>query len=195
MTDSLATRSSLIARVRNTDDQDAWSEFTRLYEPLIRRVLRKSGLSRDDTDDVTQDVLHTVARTVGGLQIRAGGGFRKWLFTVTKSRVADHFRKTRPRDRGTGDTAVKEQLADVPAPLVEAEWDREYEREVLQWAAERVTGEFRANTWQAFHLTAIEGVAGPEAARQLGLSLGAVHIARSRVLARLREVTRELLAE
>jgi RNA polymerase sigma-70 factor (ECF subfamily) len=110
-------------------------------------------------------------------------------------RMTDFYKSASRRDRGAGDTAALERLAEVPAPPDEADWDREYERRVLAWAADRVRGEFQDTTWRAFWRTAVDGVPGPEAAKELGLSLGAVHVARSRVLARLKAVVRDHLGE
>lgn len=195
MDDSQVTRPSLIARVRNHADAEAWAEFTALYLPLIRRVARRAGLQQADADDLAQDVLRAVAATIPGLTLRPGGGFRRWLYAVTRNRLTDFLRSAGHRRRGSGDTAVAEQLAEVPAPLAEPDWDREYERQVLGWAAERVKGEFRETTWRAFWSTAIDGRPGPAVAAELGMSLGAVHIARSRVLARLKAVAHEYLGE
>ncbi len=188
------TRPSLIARVRDPRDETAWAEFAALYAPLIRRAARRAGLQEADADDLTQDVLRSVAGAVGGLDVRPGA-FRRWLYTVVRNRVTDFYKSARRRDRGAGDTAALERLAEVPAPLDEADWDREYERQVLAWAADRVRGEFQPSTWRAFWLTAVDGRPGPDAAKELGLSLGAVHVARSRVLARLRAVVRDHLGE
>ncbi|HVK18727.1 MAG TPA: sigma-70 family RNA polymerase sigma factor [Fimbriiglobus sp.] len=188
------TRPSLIARVRDPQDGTAWTEFAALYAPLIQRAARRAGLQEADADDLTQDVLRSVAGSVGGLELRPGA-FRRWLYTVVRNRVTDFYKSAQRRDRGAGDTAALERLAEVPAPLDEADWDREYERRMLAWAADRVRGEFQPSTWRAFWLTAVDGRPGPEAARELGLSLGAVHVARSRVLARLKAVVREHLGE
>ena len=195
MDDSQATRPSLIARVRDHQDAEAWSEFASLYQPLIRRVARRAGLQDADADDLAQDVLRTVVAAMPELIIRPGGGFRRWLFTVTRNRLSDHFRSSKLRDRGAGDTAANERLAEIPAPVEEPEWAREYERQIFEWSAERVKGKFRDSTWLAFWQTAIDGRPGPEVARELQMSLGAVYIARSRVLARLKAVAQEMLGD
>jgi len=196
MDTSDSTRQSLIDRVRDPGDAAAWAEFAGLYAPLVHRAARRAGLQEADADDLTQDVLRSVAGAIGGLELRPGaGGFRRWLYTVTRNRLADFYKSARRRDRGAGDTAALEQLAEVPAPADEADWDQEYERRVLGWAADRVRGEFRDTTWRAFWLTAVDGRPGPEVARELGLSLGAVHVARSRVLCRLKAVVRDYLGE
>ena len=195
MDDSQATRLSLIARVRDRSNAAAWAEFVSLYEPLILRVARRAGLQPADAEDVAQDVMRNVAMALPDLTIRPDGGFRRWLFTATRNRLTDHFRSAKLRDRGAGDTGVLARLAEIPANVEEPDWDREYERQILNWAAERVRKEFRDATWQAFSRTAIDGRSGSEVATELGMSPGAVHVARSRVLARLKDVVRDHLGE
>jgi len=195
MHESQATRLSLIARVRNRSDTAAWVEFASLYQPLILRVARRAGLQEADAEDIAQDVMRIVANAIPDLTIRPDGGFRRWLFTTTRNRLTDFFRSAKQRDRGTGDTEVRERLAEVPAVVEEPDWDREYERNLLNWAAGSIRKEFREATWQAFSRTAIDGRSGHEVATELGMSPGAVHVARSRVLARLKAVIRDHLGE
>lgn len=195
MDESQATRMSLIARARDRADAAAWAEFASLYQPLILRVARHAGLQEADAEDIAQDVMRNVAVALPGLAIRPDGGFRRWLFTTTRNRITDHFRSAKHRDRGAGDSVALARLAEIPASIEEPDWDREYERQVFGWAAERVRKEFREATWQAFSRTAIDGLSGPEVARELGTSAGAVHVARCRVLARLKEVVQEHIGD
>jgi len=195
MDESQATRLSLIARVRDRADSAAWAEFASLYQPLILRVARRAGLQEADAEDIAQDVMRNVAIALPDLRIRPDGGFRRWLFTATRNRLTDHFRSAKQRDRGAGDSVSLARLAEIPAAVEEPDWDREYERQVLNWAAERVRKEFRDATWQAFTRTAIEGRSGPDVALELGISPGAVHVARCRVLARLKAVVQEHLGD
>jgi RNA polymerase sigma-70 factor (ECF subfamily) len=90
--------------------------------------------------------------------------------------------------QGTGRTTVRRLLEGHPAPEELVNWDREYDRRLFDWAVEQVRGEFKESTWQAFWRTAVAGDSGQETASALGLSVGAVYIAKSRVVARLREV-------
>jgi RNA polymerase sigma factor (sigma-70 family) len=191
-----STRLSLIARIRAPNDTAAWSEFVAVYSPLVYRFARRHGLQDADAADISQDVLRAVVGAVGGLEHQPGrGAFRRWLFTVARNRLIDFYKSARHRDRGTGSSDTLDLLLEVPAPHEEPDWDREYERQVFGWAADRVRPEFQQNTWRAFWLTAVEGRSGPEAVAILGMSLGAVHVARSRVLARIRSVVRELVGD
>jgi RNA polymerase sigma-70 factor (ECF subfamily) len=190
------TRASLLVRLRDSADADAWRTFVDLYAPLVYALGRKNGLQDADAADLTQDVFGSVAAAVRSLQYDPRrGSFRGWFYTVARNRLLDFQRRHRLA-RGSGDSAVQAVLEAQPAPPApDPDWDRDYERRVFAWAAERVQAEVHASTWRAFWLTAVEGRTGPEAARELGLSLGAVQVARSRVLARLKETVRPLLEE
>jgi RNA polymerase sigma-70 factor (ECF subfamily) len=189
------TRLSLLVRIQDGGDGEAWRLFVDLYGPLVYGLGRKHGLQDADAADLTQEVLQSVASAVRSLVYDPRrGSFRGWLYTVARNRLVDFQRRSR-LVQGSGDSEVQQWLEEQPAPASEDDWDRDYERRVFAWAAERVRVDFRPSTWQAFWLTAVEGLTGEEAARQLGISLGAVHVARSRVLARLKETVRPLLEE
>lgn len=189
------TRPSLLVRIRNGADDEAWRLFVDLYGPLVYAFGRRNGLQDADAADLTQDVFQAVAAAVRALDYDPRrGSFRGWLHTVARNRLLDWQRKR--HTRGSGDTAVQALLDGQPAPPeADPDWDREYERRVFAWAAERVKGDFREPTWRAFWLTAVEGRSSDETARALNMSLGAVHVARSRVLARLKETVRPLLED
>ena len=71
-------------------------------------------------------------------------------------------------------------------------FDVEYKRQTFRWAAERIRGQFEDKTWRAFWLSSVEGEPIKQTAQALGLSTGAVYVARSRVMARLRETVEGL---
>ena len=194
MADSLVTRPSLLLRIRDAHDQEAWRQFVRLYAPLVYRFARKRGLQDADAADLSQDVLGQVARSAGRFDYDPERGtFRSWLFQVVRNRLSVWLRGQRPQHQGSGDTGVQDALEQQPALDEEiASWDREYEQRLFACAAQQVQGEFAASTWQAFWQTAIEGKSPKEVAEALRLSVGAVYIAKSRVVARLTQQIQEL---
>ena len=187
MIDSLSTRPSLLLRIRDSQDTLAWSEFVQLYAPMIYAFSRKRGLQDADAADITQEVLRCVSRSAGRFEYAASrGGFRRWLFTITRNEVTDYLTGARRAPGTNTETQAIEQLA-APNPEDDAaDWDNEYEQRVLRWAAERVRRTVKESTWTAFWQTAVEGRDATEVARGLGISTGAVYIAKSRVIARLR---------
>jgi RNA polymerase sigma factor (sigma-70 family) len=190
MGDSSGTRSSLLVRIRDPRDGRSWSQFVAVYAPLIHGYLCKHGLQDADAADLTQEVLAIVARTIQGLEYnRQRGSFRGWLFTVVRNKLRDLLRRRRPHDQGTGDTGVQALLNEQPAPEEDeaALWEQEYERHLFACAAEQVRAKVQDSTWQAFWQTAVEGKDGKEVAAGLKMTPSAVYLAKSRVMAKLRE--------
>lgn len=191
------TRVSLLARLRDPRDGQAWGQFVDLYAPLVFGWLRGRGLQDADAADLTQEVLRAVASSLPAAGYDpAKGAFRGWLYAVTRNKLNTFLARQQRSVRGSGDSEVQQLLEGVEAPDdSEERWQREYESRLIAWAGERVRGEFAEKTWRAFWLTAIEGRSGEEVAKEVGLSVGAVYVARCRVLARLRVVVREALDE
>jgi len=188
------TRASLLLRLRDPRDAAAWKEFVELYLPLVYGYARKQGLQDADAADLAQEVLGAVAVAVGRLEYDpARGSFRNWLFTVVRHKLTDWQRGQGNRIQGSGDTATQQALEQCPVPQPEAaEWEEEWKRRVFRWACEQVRREITENTWQAFWRTAFEGQPGKQVAADLGLTVGAVYHARSRVLVRLKDLVQSV---
>ena len=189
-----ATRPSLLLRIRNSDDRQAWSQFVEVYAPVVYRFARRRGLQDADAADVTQNVLRAVAGAAPRLDYdRTRGSFRGWLYTVSRNKLNSFLASERRQARGGGDPSVQRLLENQPAPAEDVDlWQQEYERGLFAWAADVVRGTFQEPTWKAFWETAVEGRSAREVAVETGMSPGAVYIAKSRVLARLRERIAEL---
>jgi RNA polymerase sigma-70 factor (ECF subfamily) len=192
-----ATRPSLLVRIRDARDREAWGQFVEIYAPLVYDMARRRGLQDADAADLTQDVLRSVSSAIGRLDYDpAKGTFRSWLFTVTRNALCTFFEAQRRVPRGSGDRTMQTWLEGQPGPDEEsAVWDREYQQRLLAIAADEVRPSFEECTWQAFWHTAVLGNPGKDVAASLGLSVGAVYIAKSRVLARIKERVRDLLEE
>jgi RNA polymerase sigma-70 factor (ECF subfamily) len=174
----------LLVRIRDAGDREAWRQFVEVYAPLVYKFARRRGLQDADAADLTQDVLHAVAGASKRLVYDPQRGtFRAWLYTVARNKLRN-FILARQRRREDADP---ELLNEQPAREEVEQWEREYEQRLFDWAAEQVRGCFHESTWQAFWMTAVEDRGAAEAAARLGISVGAVYIAKSRVLARLRE--------
>jgi RNA polymerase sigma-70 factor (ECF subfamily) len=164
----------------------------------VHEFARKRGLQEADTADLTQEVLRQVASSVGRLEYDPQRGhFRSWLFKVAQNKLHDFAASRRRHGQGTGDSSVQQLLENQPArPEDEAAWwDEEYRRRLFAWAAEQVRGGFTESTWQAFWRTAVDGQNPRDVAKALGLSVGAIYIAKSRVQARLKEHIEQLSGE
>jgi RNA polymerase sigma factor (sigma-70 family) len=186
--DSPETRLSLLVQIRDGKNQHAWQEFVKLYGPVVYGFARKRGLQDADAADLMQDVLRSVSAAIGRLDYdRSQGTFRGWLFTITRNKVFNFLSARRIRPQGSGDTTTNRLLDSHPDTSDGADtWEIEYQRRVASLAMDRVKAEFQANTWEAFRLTAIDGIPAADVAKQVGMSPGAVYVAKSRVLARLK---------
>jgi RNA polymerase sigma-70 factor (ECF subfamily) len=186
------TRASLLLRLRDPRDAAAWAEFVDRYTPVIYGYLRKQGLQDADAADLAQEVLAAVAGAVGRLEYDpARGAFRNWLFTVVRRKLANWRRGRRTRPEAGNDTSTQQLLKEHPAPDGGAAvWEAEWQRQLFGWACDQVRREVTDATWQAFWRTAVDGQPGKRVAADLGLTLTAVYHARSRVLARLKELVR-----
>ncbi len=192
MNDSPATQPSLLVRLRDAADERAWSQFVDIYAPLIYEFARRRGLQDADAADLTQEVLATVAQSIRKFDYDPRrGSFRGWLFTI----VANKFRTFRDRlyrqEQGSGDTTAQQLLQDVPAPADNQQWEREFQQRLFAWAAQEVQAAVEPATWQAFWQTAVLGVRPKDVARDLKLSVAAVYMAKSRVIARLKELIQQ----
>lgn len=194
--ESPVTRPSLLLRLRDETDSAAWQEFVRLYGPIVYKFARKRGLQDADAADLMQEVLRSVATAKLDYDA-AKGSFRGWLYTIARNKIYTFLDRRRRREQASGDSNVHQRLQATPDPDddLEASWEQEYRQQLAARAMEMIRPEFQPNSWQAFWLTTVEGVGAKEAARQLGSTPGAVYVAKSRILARLREEVQRLQDE
>lgn len=194
MSKAPTTRPSLLIRLRDPQDAEAWAQFVRLYAPFIYGYLRKRGVQDADAADLSQMCLRQVALHIGSMEYAPGGAsFRGWLFTIVRNQLRDFHDKPRRFVQGSGDSAVQRLLENQPASETDesAAWEREYQSSLFAWAAEQVRPTVQETTWEAFRLTAVEGKSGKEAAERLGMTVAAVYLAKSRIMMRLRTIIRE----
>jgi RNA polymerase sigma-70 factor (ECF subfamily) len=193
MTDLPATRLSLVLRLRDGKDREAWRQFVQIYAPVVYRYARKRGLQDADAADLTQDVLRAVNGSVGRFEGNSSrGSFRGWLFTLAHHKLYDLLARQRRECAGSGDSGVLEMLQRQPAAENEELWNREYQQRVFAWAVEQVRPAFQERTWQAFWQAAVEGRSGQHVAEELGMTVAAVYLAKSRVMARIREQIQQI---
>ncbi len=192
------TRVTLLARIRDGRDTDAWREFVQLYGPVVYRFARNRGLQDADAADLMQDVMRSVARNAHRMEYDPKRGtFRGWLYTVTRNKIYNFLSSQRNRPRASGDPDAHERLDATPArddgEGPDADWEREYQRRLSARAMDRVKGEFQPSTWQAFWQTAVDGKTAAEVGAGLQMTPGAVYVAKSRVLARLRDEVKKMM--
>ena len=158
MTLTPTTRASLLLRLRDSQDHEAWLEFVSLYEPVIYRLLRRHGLQDADAREVMQDLLMAVSRSIDRWDpAKERGSFRGWLRRVARNLVINWLKQRQRQVIAAGGSdlqAMLDMLPDDSGPET-VEFDQELRRALFQRAAEQVRGEVQPATWQAFWETGI----------------------------------------
>lgn len=186
-TTTAVTSRSLLDGVRQRDP-DAWRRFVGLYGPIVYRWTQREGLREHDAADVVQDVFRAVAENIRRFEHRsASDSLRGWLWTITRNKIRDHYRRHQHEIAGSGGTDAQQRLQQVPGlPEEPDESPDGLAAELAHRALALMQSEFEASTWQAFWRTTVEGRSVADTARELKLTLAAVYKAKSRVLLKLR---------
>jgi RNA polymerase sigma-70 factor (ECF subfamily) len=189
------TRKSLLLRAQ-TGEENAWKDLTDLYRPLILGWLKRQGVAARDVDDLNQEILLSVVRGLPAFEHSGRpGAFRSWLRTIVCSRTIDYWRAMNPGTQASGatDAAVALQQIEDPKSDLNRRWDEEHDRYVLGCLLDLMEEEFEPTTLQAFRRLTFDGVSGSQAAEELGLTVSAVYMAKSRVLKRIRQEAEGLI--
>ena len=182
------TSATLLQRLRaSPSDSTSWNRFVSRYQILIAQWCLSWGLQASDCQDVTQEVLLRLSKAMRDFEYDPQGSFRGWLKTVTHHAWIDWIQSQRKPGRGRGDSAMLALLHQVEAGNdLSRRLEEEYDTELTETALLRVRGRVQPRTWQAFQMTAIEGLNGAEVARQLNMQVAHVYVAKSEVLKALR---------
>lgn len=195
------TRPSLLVRLRNSRDEEAWSEFTAVYEPVIYRMTQRRGMQDADAREIVQVVLMSVATAIDRFDVNAVGTFRGWLNQITRNATIDRMRKLTSRRETIDASGVARKLDEVAGKelgiegLLSDEFERDRREQLFRWAAGRVRQKTGEVNWMAFWKTSVDGREVADVAVELGISEGAIYVARCRILKRIRELVHDRLSE
>jgi RNA polymerase sigma-70 factor, ECF subfamily len=191
----METSASLLERLRVAPDEAAWRRLHDLYRPLIRRWLLRDPTLGEEADDVIQEVMSVLVREVPDFERQRCGSFRRWLRTVTLHCLSAYHRSRKHLPRALGAPPQESPLAQLADPNSELSrlWDEEHDRHVLRRLMDLIAPQFEPATLAAFHRVAFEEVPPARVAEEMGLSLNAVLLAKSRVLKRLRQEAEGLI--
>jgi RNA polymerase sigma-70 factor (ECF subfamily) len=190
------TSLSLLGRLQSSTETDTWNRLVELYTPLLRYWLRKYDVTGSDADDLLQEVLLAVSKDISTFDHSGNrGAFRGWLKSILINRLRNFWRARDRRRLARGESDIDDRLAQLNDPASEMSqiWNRQHDEYVLGQLLAVVEPHFTAETWQAFYRVTLEGARADVVADELKISLNAVFIAKSRVLARLRQEAEGLI--
>lgn len=182
----VTTSLSLLQRLRQEPDDDAWQRLDRLYRPWILRWLVRQGVPETDAEDLGQEVFSFMHRELPGFDHSGRvGAFRNWIRAITIFNLKAYWRK-RINGAARHDDVDLARLAD-PDDALERLWDQEHDVALAERLMQLIEPEFSPATWRAFRRQMLDGARADEVSAEMGLSVNAVLIAKSRVLRRLRQ--------
>ncbi len=179
----VTTQSSLLVRLRSCDDSAAWNRFVQLYTPLVLHWVGQLGIEANQRFDVCQDVFVVLLDRASWFAQRRPASFRAWLRTVTINKCRDHLRKLKRITEPRLLERIELAQQDTSQLLTEQEYRTWVAREALRLMRES----FAETTWRACWEHVALGRHAADVARELGITVNAVYLARGRVLKRLRE--------
>ncbi len=191
-----ATSLSLLDRLQQAETSEHWDRLVTVYAPLLRAWIRRYDIQPSDADDLVQEVLVAVSKDVCSFDHNGRpGAFRTWLRTILANRMRKFWRERDRRPQARGDSDIERRISQLEDPASEMSqlWNRQHDRHVLRQLLALSEEQFAPSTWQAFCRVAIDGEKPDLVAAELGISLNAVFIAKSRVLSRLRQEARGLV--
>jgi RNA polymerase sigma-70 factor (ECF subfamily) len=184
------TSASLLERLRLPTDQAAWERFVQLYTPLLYYWARHLGLQPNDAADLVQDVLTALVQKLPGFVYDRHKSFRNWLRTLTLNRWRNNQRRRAVPVLNSAEVDLADQTSPDP---VEAFAEAEYRQHLVGRILELMRAEFEPGTWMACWEHVVAGRSAADVAGELGISVGAVYVAKCRVLRRLRQELHGLL--
>jgi len=185
----IPTRRSLLTRLKNWDDQEGWREFFDTYWKLIYSVALKSGFSDAEAQDIVQDTIVSVAKKMRHFRYDPEiGSFKAWLLLNTRSRIAERLRKKRlplAQSSSTPDaanrTATVERIPDPDGPELDALWEAEWKKHLIEQAMQSVKKQITPKQFQIFDLYVLQETPLATITGSLGVSAGQVYLAKHRV--------------
>ena len=190
------TSLSLLNRLQREDDSTTWNRLVDLYTPLLQKWLQSYDVQASDADDLVQDVLLAVWKDAKKFDHNGRpGAFRAWLRSIVVNRLRNFWRGRKRRPQARADSDLDRRIAELedPTSAMSRFWDQQHDLYVIRQLLALSKSQFSQTTWKAFSRVAIDGHAAHMVAEELGISINAVFIAKSRVLTRLRQEAEGLI--
>jgi RNA polymerase sigma factor (sigma-70 family) len=195
------THESLLLRLKNVYDSEAWDTFYQNYKGLIVSYSRRQGCSNQMSQDVLQETLITLTKVMPTFEYnQMKGRFRYFLLTIVKSRIIDAFRRER---RHTDHQETTDYLTDSTTEILdrmgasdwESAWDKEWEQHLLLHAVERIKKKVKPHIFESFRLYVLEKHSADQVSEILGIPKDNIYEHRRRLVAMLREEVASLRAD
>ncbi len=200
--DLVPTRQTLLSRLRDLDNQESWMEFFETYSSLIYHTAIKAGLEPVEAQDVVQETVIAVARSLPGFKYdRKLGSFKTWLLNMTHWRIKDQRRKRRPGERVAREVndaarqAELEEIADPARPAMDLIWNEEWEKNVAQVAIERVKRKVDPKQFQVFELYVLQSWPATRIVDTFKLNSAQIYLIKHRVSRLIKKEIRALEKE
>jgi RNA polymerase sigma factor (sigma-70 family) len=198
--DTIPTRRSLIERLKNWEDQTSWQDFFNTYWKLIYGIACHAGLTDTEAQDVVQETIISVAKKMEEFKTDPEyGSFKSWLLQITRRRISDQFRKRRRQNEAwkvrpdeTARTPTLERVPDPAGPALEALWQEEWERNLMEVAMEKVKQKVSSKQFLLFHQHVVKRWSPKKIAEKYGVSVAQVYMAKYRVSILVRKEIRNL---
>jgi RNA polymerase sigma-70 factor (ECF subfamily) len=199
----IPTRTTLIQRLKNWEDQSSWQDFFDTYWKLIYGVARKGGLTATEAQDVVQETMISVARQMPTFKYdRAIGSFKAWLLNTTRWRIIDQLRKRGPaaarhlaEDEVTPRTPTTEELVDPTSRRLDDLWNAEWEKNLLDAAIARVKRRLDPQRYQIFDFYVNKEWPPEKVAKAFGITVDQVYLAKHRVTEMIKAEVKRLETE
>jgi RNA polymerase sigma-70 factor (ECF subfamily) len=196
----IPTRNSLLSRLKDWEDKESWQDFFDTYWKLVYGVAIKAGLTDQEAQEVVQETVITVARRIPEFKYDpATCSFKTWLLNLTRWRITDQLRKRRPeearkrrRPDQTARTATVERVPDPAGIDLDAIWDEEWQQYLINRATENVKRRVSPEQYQIFDLCLFKQWPVKKVARELGVSMGQVYLAKHRVSVLIKKEIKKL---
>ena len=197
---TIATRASLLARLKNPEDQRSWEDFFNTYSRMIYGLAARSGLSDAEAQDALQETVIKVAEKMPNFQYDpAIGSFKSWLLTIARSRIIDTFRR-RQRERArivsnpnpASGTVAIERIADPASLNLDAIWEQQWKEGLLEAAVDRVRRRVSPKQFQLYDCNVRKQWPAEKVARMLGVTTAQVHLAKHRVTLLIKQQIRHI---
>jgi RNA polymerase sigma-70 factor, ECF subfamily len=180
----LPTRSSLLSRLKNASDAAGWQYFVDNYGRLVFQVCLRSGLTKQEAEDIVQDVVAAVSKQMPRFQYDRGkGSFKGWLARVTRNHIADFLeKKVREMNRRVElpESRTDAIVAEQNGGSLDEVWESEWRQHLMERALRCVQQQLPARAVQIFQMSALDGWSTEKIAASLRISRPQVYLARHR---------------